>query len=108
MEDVKWSKTEKAISRAAYDKAYKNECDDIIATIKQRAASLTESKGIWELEDYLYDKRREIDNKYDYRYSALLPVFGHLVREGWIDMQDLEGLGKEKIERIRNIATMDF
>ena len=107
MTELKWSQKEKAISRAAFDNAYRNECDAIIRTVKQKAGSLSESKGIWELEDYLYEKRKETDNKYDYRYSALLPVFGRLVREGWITLKDLEGLGEEKIRRIQLIATMD-
>jgi hypothetical protein len=75
MEDIKWSKTEKTISRAAFDKAYKNECDEIIRTVKRKAAGLSEPKGLWELEDYLCEKRKETDQKYDYRYSVLIHVF---------------------------------
>ncbi len=108
MEEFKWSKTEKAIARAAYDKAFRNECNHIIETVKQKACMLSEPRGIWELEDYLRRKRKEIDNKYDYRYSALPYVIGHLVREGWITMEDLEGLGEEKRERINGIATAVF
>ncbi len=103
MDDIKWNKREKAISKSAFDRAYRNECEDIIRTIKHKARDLSDPKGIWELEDYLYEKRKEIGYKYDYRYSVLLGVFGHLVKEGWITMQDLEGLGKEKIERIQRI-----
>ncbi len=106
--NFKWSSREKAISRAAFDKAFRNECNDIIGAVKQKADGLSEPKGIWELEDYLYKKRREIDDKYDYRYSALIHVFGRLVREGWITMKDLEGLGEEKTERIHLIATTTF
>jgi hypothetical protein len=105
MNDFKWSQKEKSISRAAYNKAYENECSDIIKAAKQKANSISNPKEIWELEDFLYKKREEIDGKYDYRYSALIPVFGRLIKEGWIDMKDLEGLGEEKIERIRLIAT---
>jgi hypothetical protein len=107
MDELKWSQKEKSISRAAYEKAYKNEHDDIIRTVRQKAGSLTEPKGIWELEDYLYQKRKEIDQKYDYRYSMLIHVFGVLVSQDWIEMKDLEGLGEEKIQRIHLIATMD-
>ena len=80
MTDAKWSQKEKSISRAAFDKAYKNECNNIIETVKNRARNLSEPKEIWGLEDYLYEKRKEIDNKYDYRYSVLIPVFGRLVK----------------------------
>ena len=108
MPDVKWSQKEKSISRAAFDKAYKNECNNIIETVKNRARNLSEPKEIWGLEDYLYEKRKEIDNKYDYRYSVLIHVFGQLVRDGWITMKDLEGLEEEKIQRIQLIASLDL
>jgi hypothetical protein len=108
MNEFKWSQKEKSISRAAYDKAFRNECADIVKMVRQKVNSISDPKGIWELEEFLRKKRKEIDYKYDYRYSALMPVFGRLVREGWIDMKDLEGLGREKIERIQLIATMSI
>ncbi len=76
--------------------------------MKKKASNLSEAKEIWELEDYVYEKRKEIDNKYDYRYSALIHVFGRLVKEGWIKMKDLEGLGEEKVQRIQLIAGLDL
>jgi len=79
MNDVKWNQKEKSISRAGFDKAYKNECDDIIKTLRHKVGSLSGPKGIWDLENYLYQKRKEMDQKYDYRYSVLIHVFGRLV-----------------------------
>ena len=107
MNDLKWSQKEKIISRDVFDKAYRNECKDIIKTVRQKVGSLSEPKEIWGLEDYLCEKRKEIDNKYDYRYSVLITVFSRLVAEGWIKVKDLEGLGKEKIERIQLLTGMD-
>jgi hypothetical protein len=79
MADVTWNQKEKSIARAAFDKAHKNECSNIIETVKKKAGNLSEPKEIWGLEDYLYGKKKEIDNKYDYRYSVLIHVFGRLV-----------------------------
>ncbi len=107
MNDLKWTQKEKLISRAAFDKAYRSECDDIVRTVRRKLGGLSEPKEIWGLEDYLYEKRREVDGKYDYRYSKLIFVFGRLVREGWITVNDLEGLGEEKIRRIQLMANLD-
>jgi hypothetical protein len=52
MTDTKWSQKEKSISRAAFDKAYKSECNIIIETVKKKASNLSEPKEIWGLEDY--------------------------------------------------------
>jgi len=61
---------------------------------------------IWELHDFLTEKRKEIDEKYDYRYSVLILVFGRLLREGWIELDNLEGLDEDKITKIKNIADL--
>jgi hypothetical protein len=60
---------------------------------------------MWALEGYLREKRTGIDRKYDYRYSQLIVVFGHLLREGRIQEAQLAGLSEEKLVEIRRIAT---
>ena len=49
---------------------------------KQMASQIKEPSDLWELEDYLTQRRKEIDRKYNYRYSQLTQVFWEtLVRE---------------------------
>lgn len=104
MMEFKWNQREKTIARAAFDKAFKNECNHIIATLKEQLNNISEPKEVWRLEDYLSEKREEIDQKYDYRYSVLIRVFGILVGEGWIEMKDLDGLEEDKLQKIQIIA----
>jgi hypothetical protein len=49
-------------------------------------------------------KRREIDNKYDFRYSVLLMVLATLLHEGKISAEDLQGIGAAKIDFIQQIV----
>ena len=104
MNDVKWSKKEKQIARAAFDKAYAKECNRIIAQLKEKALHLAEPEDLWALHDYLTGARKEIDEKYDYRYSVLIVVFGILLKQRWLKIEDLEGLSDEKLERIVSLA----
>lgn len=76
----------------------------IAHTVRKMAAEINESFDIWKLHDYLTEKRNETDQKYDYRYSVLLSVFGQLMCEGWIKQEDLAGLSDEKLQEIRRIA----
>src|SRR5260370_25817016 len=64
-----WSKSEKAIARTAFDAAMKRELQDIMRKTKQMATQIKEPADVWELEHYLTERRKEIDRKYDYRYS---------------------------------------
>jgi hypothetical protein len=99
-DDYKWSKTEKQVARAAFDKAYKREMTSIKKEIIHRMNHLTEDRQIWQLEDYLRNKRREMNKKYDYRYSVLMFVLARLLSEGFLTRSELAGLSEEKLAKI--------
>lgn len=70
----------------------------------QRANQIKEPADVWELEHYLTGRRKEIDRKYDYRYSQMTHVFGRLVYEGRLREEDLRGLREDKLRPIRSFA----
>ncbi|MGA7524004.1 MAG: hypothetical protein WBW84_16245 [Acidobacteriaceae bacterium] len=107
MREWKWSPAEKAIARRAYDRALGRELESVIQETKERASRIREVSEVWELEDWLVQRRRRIDRTFDYRYSVLPLVFGALVREGRLSEYDLEGLGPEKMEAIQQIVRAD-
>jgi hypothetical protein len=101
-----WSKSEKAIARTAFDAALKRELQDVMRKTKQMANQIKEPADVWELEHYLTERRKEIDRKYDYRYSQLTQVFGRLLYERRITEEDLRGLGEDKMKPIRSLAEL--
>ena len=101
-----WSKSEKAIARTAFDAALKRELQDVMRKTKQMANQIKEPADVWELEHYLTERRKEIDRKYDYRYSQLTQVFGRLLYERRITEEDLRGLGEDKMKPIRSLADL--
>ena len=60
---------------------------------------------MWAVKAYLARAQREIDEKYDYRYSQLSVVFGRLLREQLIEAHELSGLSEDKLAHIRLVAT---
>jgi hypothetical protein len=104
LRDFKWSQGEKKIARAAFDKAYLNEMKDIADQLRKRYKHIDEPKQIWSIHDYLTDRRRDVDRKYDYRYSELLIVFARLMSDGFLIEKDLEGLSEDKIKAIRSAS----
>ena len=101
-----WSKSEKAIARTAFDAALKRELQDVMRKTKQMADQIKEPADVWELEHYLTERRKEIDRKYDYRYSQLTHVFGRLLYERRITEEDLRGIGEDKMKPIRSLAEL--
>ena len=86
--------------------AYERECDHIIGKIKSKVENIEGPEGIWNLCDMLVKRRKDIDRKYDYRYSQLPLVFGVLLREGWLNLEDLDGLSQDKLNTISNISNL--
>ncbi|WP_213956575.1 hypothetical protein [Variovorax sp. dw_954] len=106
MYDFKWSDSEKKLARSVFEAALATELAELIAEFKMRAAAAAEPDDLWSIQEYLHRTRREIDEKYDYRYSQLGLVFGRLLREGRIQEAQLAGLSEEKLSHIRRIASL--
>ena len=70
----------------------------MIQRAKQMANEIQESSDLWELESYLTQRRKEIDRKYDYRYSQLRHVFGRLLYEGRLNEQGAARPGRRQVE----------
>jgi hypothetical protein len=68
------------------------------------ANGIQQSSDLWDLEHYLTQRRKEIDSKYDYRYSQLTHIFGRLLHEGRLSEEELRGLREDKMESIRSFA----
>jgi hypothetical protein len=106
MRDIQWSKAEKKTARKALDVAYHRECADLIEKIQSKAQKLSVPEDIWNLHDFMTKEIRNIGKTYDYRYSVLLWVFARLIKDEWLNIDELEGLSEDKLSRIKNI--LDF
>lgn len=104
MREWKWSPTEKAVARRAFNLALNRELDAVIREAKERAAGITGATGLWELEAWLAEQRRRIDRTFDYRYSVLPLVFATLLGDNRISEGDLHGLAPEKLNAIQHMA----
>jgi hypothetical protein len=99
-----WSKSEKAIARKAFDAARKRELHEVMQETKQMASQINEPDDLWDLEQYLTERRKDIDRKYDTRGSRLKDVLGRLLYENRLGEEDLRGLREEKLKSIRSFA----
>jgi Photoprotection regulator fluorescence recovery protein len=102
--DVNWSRSEKTIARKAFDAALGRELHEVIQEAKKMASQIQQSSDLWDLEHYLTERRKEINRKYDYRYSQLTHVFGRLLYEKRLREDQLRGLREDKLNSIRSVA----
>ncbi len=99
-----WSRSEKVIARTAFDAALGRELHEVIQQARKMASQIQQSSDLWNLEHYLTQRRKEIDRKYDYRYSQLTQVFGRLLYEKRLREEELRGLREDKLKPILSFA----
>ncbi|MBG0746229.1 MAG: hypothetical protein I4E98_06515 [Planktothrix agardhii KL2] len=102
--EIEWSEAEKEVAKAAFDIAYKREINALIDEVRKQSSEIVEIDDIWRLHDFLSARRHNIDGKYDYEYSGLIFVFASLVKDGWLHLNELDGLNTNKLTKIAAIA----
>ena len=93
-----WSKSEKTITRTAFDAALGRELHEMIQEVERMTREIQESSDLADLEQYLTKRRKQIDSKYDYRYSPLTLVLGRLLHENRTREGDLRGLREDEMK----------
>lgn len=102
MQDIKdaWTLAEREIAQEVFNRAYEREINALIKDVREKASAIADLSDVWQLHDYLSSRRHEIDGKYEYDYSSLLFVFAELVRDGWIKLDELKNLSRDKLAKI--------
>ena len=106
VQNLKWSDSEKKLSRRVFEAALEAELAEIMTAIKAKVAVLTTPDEMWALQGELARKQREVEEKYDYRYSQLLMVFSRLLRERRVTREQLRGLSDEKLSLIERLLSL--
>src|ERR1017187_6297575 len=99
-----WSRSETVIARNAFDAALGLELHEVMQEAKEIAGQIKQPSDLWDLQEYLTQRRKEIDRKYDYRYSHLTQVFGRLLYETRVSEEELRGFSEDKLKTIRSLA----
>lgn len=106
MHDLRWSASEKKIARRVFETALQQELSEVMSKFKEMAAHAQEPDDMWAVEGWLSRQRRDIEAKYDFRYSQLVGVFGRLLREGRVTEEQLAGLAEDKLSYIERVASL--
>jgi hypothetical protein len=104
--DISWSNIEQKVAQKAFEKAYERETNALLKAVRENSSAIAALEDIWHLNDFLSARRHDMDGKYDYRYSVLIFVFARLIKEGWLQLDELEGLDKDKLAKINSLSRM--
>jgi len=97
---MSFTKSEKKVAKELFELARERDYKKLATQIAQYDCKTPDS--IWDLHEFLNQKAKEFDSKYDYRYSVLNEVFIGFVLEKLLTIDELKNLSKERQEYIRN------
>lgn len=101
-----WTEIEQKVARFAFEQAYKREIEALISQVRHKIDTLDELDDIWQLHDFLSARRYEVEGKYDFKYSILLFIFAGLIKDGWLQLNELEGLDEDKLAKVAALSRM--
>jgi hypothetical protein len=99
-----WSESEQAIAKTAFDSAYTRAVDGLIAAVRTQVDGLKSAETVWELHDFLSIQRHVIEGRFDFRAEGILFVFASLVKEGLLQLDELQGLDQEKLGKVKAMS----
>ncbi len=104
--EIQWSKAEETIIKKAFEIAYQREISALLKEVREVSGSIIELEQLWRLHDFLSARRHDIDGKYHYELSTVIFVFARLIKEGWLNRDELKGLNSEKLSKISALSRM--
>ncbi|MGB7488359.1 MAG: hypothetical protein WA901_19355 [Phormidesmis sp.] len=104
--EVQWSSEEKEIAQQALKKAYEQDIEALISSVKEYAGKISGTEDVWQLHDFLSAKRHDIDGKYDDRETFLMFTLSKLIKDRLLTLTDLEDLAADKRAKISLLTRM--
>jgi hypothetical protein len=104
--EVEWSNTEREIAHKALKTAFQRESDMMVNLIREQSGEIRCLDDLWKLHDFLSARRHDIDGKYDDSQSMFVFVFARLIKEGWLTLDELDGLDRAKVSKVSLMTRM--
>ena len=95
-----WTEQEQAVGITALNLAQTRTIERLIADLHRQVIELTSADQIWQLHDFLSIQRHGIEGRFEFRQESILFVFASLVKEGFLNLDELQGLDAEKLAKI--------
>ena len=99
-----WTDQEQAVAREAFERAYGRSTVALIEAVRLQAETLQSVDAVWQLHDFLSIQRHVIEGRFDFRLDGILFVFASLVKEGLLQLDELQGLDADKLGKVSAMA----
>lgn len=89
---------------AAFEMACLRSGKALIAAVQHQAGQVENLDGLWQLHDFLSIQRHVIEGRSAFNLDGILFVFASFVKEGLLELDELQGLDSEKLNKVAAMA----
>jgi hypothetical protein len=99
-----WTDQEQALARDAFERACRRSGEALILAVQHQAGLLGSLDDLWQLHDFLSIQRHAIEGRSEFRLDGILFVLASFVKEGLLELEELDGLDAEKLGKVAAMA----
>lgn len=104
MSAADWTHQEQSIAKHAFEAGKQRSIEALILILKEQSALLDSPESIWKYHDFLSSERYQYEGRAEFDTANILFNLADMIKQNLISYEDLEGLEKTKLSKIKAMA----
>lgn len=104
MSAADWTHQEQAIAKNAFETGKQRSIEALIVILREQSALLNTPESIWKFHDFLSSERFQYEGRSEFDTANILFTLADMIKQNLINYDDLEGLEKTKLSKIKAMA----
>ena len=104
MSAADWTHQEQAIAKNAFETGKQRSIEALIVILREQSALLDTPESIWKFHDFLSSERFQYEGRSEFDTTNILFTLADMIKQNLINYDDLEGLEKTKLSKIKAMA----
>ena len=104
MSAADWTHQEQAIAKNAFETGKQRSIEALIVILREQSALLNTPESIWKFHDFLSSERFQYEGRSEFDTANILFTLAEMIKQNLINYDDLEGLEKTKLSKIKAMA----
>ena len=104
MSAADWTHQEQVIAKNAFETGKQRSIEALIVILREQSALLNTPESIWKFHDFLSSERFQYEGRSEFDTTNILFTLAGMIKQNLINYDDLEGLEKTKLSKIKAMA----
>ena len=104
MSAADWTHQEQSVAKHAFETGKQRSIEALIVILREQSALLDTPESVWKFHDFLSSERFQYEGRSEFDTANILFTLADMIKQNLINYDDLEGLEKTKLSKIKAMA----